>query len=48
MKDFTKWVDAWNTYNSAYDKAAEAGGGYSWTFFLHVSGVCRIICGVVL
>lgn len=33
MKDFTKWVDAWNTYNSAYDKAAEAGGGYSWTFF---------------
>ena len=33
MTDFTKWVDAWNTYNSAYDKAAEAGGGYSWTFF---------------
>lgn len=33
MKDFMKWVDAWNTYNSAYDKAAEAGGGYSWTFF---------------
>lgn len=32
MKDFMKWVDAWNAYNSAYDKAAEAGGGYSWNF----------------
>ena len=29
MKDFTKWVDAWNAYNSAYDKAAEAGGDNS-------------------
>ena len=33
MKDFTKWMDAWNTYNSAYDKAAKAGYGNSWTFF---------------
>ena len=33
MKDFTKWVDAWNAYNSAYDKAAEAGGDNSWIFF---------------
>lgn len=33
MKDFTKWADAWNAYNSAYDKAAEAGGDNSWIFF---------------
>ena len=26
-------MDAWNTYNSAYDKAAEAGSRYSWRFF---------------
>ena len=29
MKDFTKWVDAWNTYNSAFDILPRMNAGDS-------------------